>query len=293
MSTEIRFVFGTIAEMKEFVNGITWSEDDGPDGGAIDEASGPNMAGANVKDLDDTECRPLNSGTKIPDQAKTESSKQILNYYDPLHRLYFFNGETYGEGAIIWCDIPYNQYIDATFQYLPDDKTEPQVAPLETTKLDRHHPRLVLEQDYKSAYRLAQTKSSPGSVLICRDGRFFLPCTGFYDSNNCKTEYLINYFNVKACNYNSRELWASLVVQVGNIANNIAVKYVKGTEIDWSSVVDYLLEDANSDEYEQPPIKLFDDPEDSFVKLEPPTSTPKKPNSTTHKKSQQSNQTES
>lgn len=197
-------------------------------------------------------------------------------YYDEQRKLYYFNGELYGEGAIIWIDIPRGLHLYTNYEFDPDDKSNPQIEPFDTTKFDRYNPRLQLENSYQEVFKLAQSKKNPGYAMICRYGKFFIPCTGFYDENNDKTEYLINLFNIKSCDANSKDRWTMLFVQVGNISDALAFKYAHGTEIDWVAAVEHLLNEANMSEYELPTVKLFDDFEDSMVKREPIVTPPPK-----------------
>ena len=202
------------------------------------------------------------------------ASAPTIGYYDPERRLYHFGDEVYGEHAVIWFPVPPGNYLDITYDYDPDNQEQPIIVPLDTTNLNRHQPRIALEKDYQAAFELAKTKDEPGTVAICYDGKFCIPCTGFYNPNDDITEYLINVFNVKSCETSSKNLWTMLILQVGNITETMPFKFAKGTEIDWQAVLDYLLEHANTSEYEQPQVKLFDEFEDSMIKREPSTLQP-------------------
>lgn len=202
-------------------------------------------------------------------EVSFEPAPQSTGHYDPERRLYHLNDEVYGEHAVIWFPIPAATYFDVTYEYDPADQEQPIVVPLDTAKLNRHQPRISLERDYQAAFELVKTKDTPGTVAICFDGKFYIPCTGFYNTNDEKTEYLINVFNVKSCEANSRDLYTMLTVNVGNITNVLPFKFACGTEIDWYAAVDYLLRGSNDDGYDDKPIKLFDDFEDSLIKKEP------------------------
>lgn len=190
-------------------------------------------------------------------------------YYDPARRVYHFGDEVYGERAIIWCPIPQGGYLDVIYDFNPNEQSQYITVPLDTAHLDRYAPEIALEKDYQAAFELAKTKDEPGTVAICFNGKFYIPCTGFYDQNSGTTEYLVNVFNVKSCESDNRNIWTMLLLQVGNITEVLPFKFAKGTEIDWQAAVEYLLKSANASPYEQPLVKLFDDAEDSMIKLEP------------------------
>lgn len=216
------------------------------------------------------------------------------SHYDPARKLYFYNGEPYGDGAIIWFAIERNTYFHVGFEI--DEKYAPNTVPLDISKLNRHEPKILLERDYQAAFELAKTKNEPGIVVICRDGKFYVPCASFYNHNDKKEEYLVSIFNVKSCHSHSKDFWTMLVIQVGNVSDTLTFKFCQGTEIDWHAAVSYIIEESNRDPYEVEQIKLFDDVEDSMIKKEPiktnPKPKPKPPKSpkgstTSHRKSSQ------
>ena len=187
--------------------------------------------------------------------------------YDPERKVYFYNGEPYGEGAIIWFSIERNTYFHVEFEI--DKVNAPNTVPLDIDKLSRHEPKLPLEFDYRAAFELAKTKDGPGIVVICRDGKFHVPCSSFYNANDDKTEYLVSVFNVKSCPSYSKDFWTILVIQVGNISDVLTFKFIKGTEIDWHAAVDYILDSSNA-KTEEEKLELFDEFKDSLIKKEPP-----------------------
>ena len=217
-------------------------------------------------------------------------------YYEDL-REYWYDGQIYHEGDVIWFEIPCSVSLTGAIKgfvanidsfmdlYTPCDVTAARKIKVEGNRRilsnqekfnimyynlneDFFTQLLPYENVWQKAKEFARTKDTPGYCAVCLDGRFNVPVESFFNPITFECESLIVAFNVIPCIPVHHHCAGVLVADVGNMQIHTAVRYAKGRIFNWQKRVDQELEvyrlknpdfDPYDDPYDNPHNTSFDD----------------------------------
>ncbi|MBQ6486289.1 hypothetical protein IJI76_00985 [Candidatus Saccharibacteria bacterium] len=196
--------------------------------------------------------------------------KRENGYYEDLCE-YWYNGEIYHEGDVIWIDIPYTHSAYGTTKgfvanldaygdfYTPRSISFVRDSDIEIDEDDGH------AYDQKRVWQLAteyaKTKTTIGYAVVCLNKHFNIPVESMYNTWTGEAENLIVMFNVITCRPTHHRCCGIVIADVGNMQLVTGIRYYNGGTFNWDRRIKQEL--AAYRKYD-PTYNPYDDPYDDL-----------------------------
>ena len=118
------------------------------------------------------------------------------------------------------------------------------------------------EEVWYLATEQAKKENDAGVVVVCLNGKFYMPVETKINPHTSEVEGYISLFNAVPCFTTHHACIGDVVLDVGNMQVHTGVRYLKGRHIDWNKRIEQELKAYRMDSEDYDP---FGDPYDNLV----------------------------